>query len=211
MNVCTRRASLIAVVLLGLAAPAVSASQDSDALLTPERIYDSDEFRLDRFGPARWLDDGSGYTLLEDSRDVADRLDIVRYRPETGEREILVDAMQLVPEGADTSLTIDDYGWSSDGTKALIYTNSTRVWRTNSRGDYWVLDLETGRLSQVGRDFEPSTLMFATFSPDDSRIAYVNSNNIYVENLATGGRPDHARWVRMAQATTTCTTRGRSG
>ncbi|MFB3093122.1 MAG: DPP IV N-terminal domain-containing protein, partial [Dehalococcoidia bacterium] len=186
MIVCPRRASLTALLLLALAVPPLSASEEPDPLLTPERLFDSEEFDLERFGPARWLEDGTGYTVLEDSEDVEDRLDIVRYHPQTGEREILIKATQLMPEGADETLEIDDYGWSSDGKKALIYTNSKRVWRTNSRGDYWVLDIGSGKLWQVGRGFEPSTLMFATFSPDDDRIAYVHRNNIYVEQLASG-------------------------
>ena len=186
MMMCARRASVILVLFLVLAAPPPSAAEDHEPLLTPERLFDSEEFDLERFGPARWLEDGTGYTLLEDSEEVEDRLDIVRYDPQTGKREILVRATQLIPQGADEPLEIDDYGWSSDGNKALIYTNSKRVWRTNSRGDYWVLDLGSGKLSPVGRTFEPSSLMFATFSPDDDRIAYVHRNNIYVEELASG-------------------------
>jgi dipeptidyl-peptidase-4 len=151
--------------------------------LSLERLYDSEEFDLESFGPARWLSDGSGYTLLEDSSLVEDRQDIVRYDPATGDREILILALQLQPAGSKKPLKIDNYTWSSDGSKVLIYTNSRRVWRSNSRGDYWMFDLISGELAQLGRDFTQSTLMFATFSPDDTRVAYVQLNNIYVENL----------------------------
>jgi len=37
----------------------------------------------------------------------------------------------------------------------------------------------------VGGDAPESSLMFATFSPDGSRVAWVRANNIYVEELAT--------------------------
>ena len=36
------------------------------------------------------------------------------------------------------------------------------------------------------RDAKPSTLMFAKFSPDGGRVAYVRENNLYVEDLASG-------------------------
>jgi dipeptidyl-peptidase-4 len=65
----------------------------------------------------------------------------------------------------------------------LIYTNSKRVWRVNSRGDYWLLDLSTRDLKKLGGDIAPSTMMFATFSPDGKRVAYVHKNNLYVQDL----------------------------
>ena len=37
--------------------------------LTLDRIFNSDDFKLKSFGPARWLDDAAGYTTLEPSAD----------------------------------------------------------------------------------------------------------------------------------------------
>ena len=68
----------------------------------------------------------------------------------------------------------------------MIFTNTRKVWRQNTRGDYWVLDLDSGRLKKLGGDAPESSLMFAKFSPDGSRVGYVRANNIYVEHLATG-------------------------
>jgi dipeptidyl-peptidase-4 len=58
------------------------------------------------------------------------------------------------------------------------------VWRQNTRGDYWVLDLGSGVLQKLGGDAPEAALMFAKFSPDGSRVAYVRQNDIYVERLA---------------------------
>src|SRR4029450_2382945 len=92
-----------------------------------------------------------------------------------------------VPEGTDAPLEVEDYAWSPDGKKALIFTNTQPVWRLNTRGDYWVLDRATGRLRQLGGPkVKPSTLMFAKFSPEGTRVAYVRENNLYVENLEDG-------------------------
>lgn len=178
--------ALISVSFLVLLASVATAQDSTDpSQLSLERLFNSEEFDLESFGPARWLSDGSGYTLLEDSNVADGSHDIVLYDPATGDSEILISASQLQPEGADAPLEIDNYSWSANGRKVLIYTNSKRVWRTNSRGDYWILDLTSGALSQLGSEFPQSTLMFATFSPDDSRVAYVQLNNIYVEDLVS--------------------------
>ena len=49
-----------------------------------------------------------------------------------------------------------------------------------------MLDIKSGKLSQLGKSVEPSTMMFAKFSPDGSRVAYVSKQNIYVEDIASG-------------------------
>ena len=66
----------------------------------------------------------------------------VRRGQRRGDRS-LVPASRLVPPGLDSPLDIDDYAWSDDGRRLLIFTNTRKVWRQNTRGDYWVLDVGT--------------------------------------------------------------------
>jgi dipeptidyl-peptidase-4 len=76
--------------------------------------------------------------------------------------------------------------WSANRNKALIYTNSARVWRANTRGDYWYFDLTTGKGRQLGKGLPASSLMFAKISPDNKNAAYVSKHNIFLEDLSTG-------------------------
>ncbi len=179
------RASLALLSWICVAAPLSAQSQDP-SLLTLERIYASADFRGEFFGPASWLADGSGYATLEPSAQFRGGREIVRYDPETGDREIIVPAQRLIPPGESSPLRISGYQWSEDGTKLLIFTNTRRVWRFNTRGDYWVLDLESGALEQIGKDRPEASLMYAKFSPDGSRVGYVSENNLYVEHLGNG-------------------------
>ena len=146
------------------------------------RIFAAGEYTVPRFGPARWLADGASYTLLE-------RGEIVRYDAATGARTVLVSSAQLTPSGAAGSaapLEIDDYIWSADARRLLIFTNTRKVWRQNTRGDYWVLDLPGKSLKKLGGSAPESTLMFAKFSPDGTRVAYVRGNDLYVERIDDG-------------------------
>ncbi len=174
----------IIIILLVVSAEPVWAEKVSEpSLLTLERIFNSDEFKAEKFGPVRWLEDGTGYTSLEDSKSQESGKDIVRYDPESENREVLVSAERLIPPGQSEPLDINDYSWSADGNKLLIFTNTKRLWRENTRGDYWVLDLTSRELHKLGGDAEPSTLMFAKFSPDGRYVAYVCQRNLYVQYL----------------------------
>jgi dipeptidyl-peptidase 4 len=159
-------------------------SPESDQLL--HRMYASGDFEVKYFGPARWLDDGAFYTTVEPSGAVKDAQDIVRYQTANGSREVLVSAAKLIPAGDKVPLAFENYAWSKDKSRLLLYTNSAQVWRLRTRGDYWVLDLQSGALRKLGGDAPASSLMFAKFSPDGSKVAYVRANNIYVEEISTG-------------------------
>ncbi len=161
--------------------------------LSLEQIYKEKVFKSESIGRIRWLKDGSGYTAIENStittttessEEQAIGKDIVVYKPDTLARSVLVSASELTPEGAESPLTIDDYIWSEDRHKLLIYTNSKKVWRSNSRGDYWLFDLQSKKLKQLGGTMaSPSNLMFAKFSPEGDKVAYVFNNEIYVESI----------------------------
>ncbi|MEO5821260.1 MAG: S9 family peptidase [Vicinamibacteraceae bacterium] len=182
-----RRVLAIAVTSLLLVASLAGQTADRVAALDAQlvRIFDTRAFAVPRFGPARWLADGSGYTVLETGKSGGSN--IVRYDARTGARSVLVDAARLTPPGAATPLAIDDYTWSADGRRLLVFTNTARVWRDHTRGDYWVLGVQSGSLRKLGGAAPASTLMFAKFSPDGSRVAYVRANNLYTEAV-DGGR-----------------------
>jgi dipeptidyl-peptidase-4 len=176
---------ILPIMIAGGTIADVVSDPNDPALLSLHRIFTSKDLEFKDFGPARWLEDNSGYTTVEYSPDIKDAKEIVRYDPQPARRDVLVSAGQLTPKGSDRPLGIDDYQWSADGGKVLIFTNTQRVWRQNTRGDYWVLDLKSGVLKKLGGDAEESTLMFAKFDPAGKRIAYVCNHNICVQDLAT--------------------------
>ena len=174
----------------------MSAKQLSNEDIFDERLYDA-KYPV----ASRWHPDGKSFTVLEtnpayedaemevdENGDLVEHpKDLVSYDFETLERSVVLSADNLVQSGSDKPLVIDDYAWSDDQGKILIYSNSVRVWRAKSRGDYSVLDLESGELTKLGGpDAKPSTMQFAKFSPDGTKVAYVREANIYVEDLATG-------------------------
>ena len=173
---------LACAVLIATCLPAFLQAQQLSPTL--DAIFNKHEFDVKHFGPARWIDKGAQYTTVEPSATVSGGEDIVEYETATGKRTVLVSAAKLMPPGA-KPMKIADYAWSPDNQQLLIFANTKKVWRLNTRGDYWVLDLASGRLKKLGGDAPESSLMFAKFSPDGKSVGFVRANNIYVQDLAT--------------------------
>ena len=174
-------------VLSAIAASPLPAQQPDSSLLSLGRIYGSGEFAAKPFGPSRWLDSGEAYTTLEPAADESGT-DLVRYDVEKGTRQVMVTAAQLVPKGDSVPLVVEDYAWSPDGTMLLIFTNTGRSGGSTREAITGCSTVRAGTLRKLGGpEAKPSTLMFAKFSPDGRRVGYVRENNLYVENLDTGG------------------------
>ncbi len=156
-----------------------------DQSLTLEDIFRNNRYPTNEYQSVRWMEDNQHYTTLE-ADPAAGSNEIVRYNVKSGDRVVLAGADDLTPKGSDRPLQLRDYSWSEDQQMILLFTNTQRVWRYHTRGDYWVLNRESGQLNQLGKSLKSSSLMFAKFSPDGTKAAYVSGNNIYVEDLGEG-------------------------
>jgi dipeptidyl-peptidase-4 len=110
---------------------------------------------------------------------------IVEHKMPMGIENLLLGPKELTPAGKEAPLKISYFFFSADYKKLLLYTNTKKVWRYDTRGDYWVYDFSDLTLKQLGSILPPSSLMFAKFSPDGKKAAYVSEHNLYVEDLST--------------------------
>ncbi len=127
----------------------------------------------------KWTPDGNSYYSHEEGK-------IIKCDLPSLDKTTILEPADLTPKGWDKPLAIDNFYFTDDGKKVLIYTNSQRVWRAKTRGDYWVLDMQSKSLKQLGQGRPEATLMFAKISPDGQKAAYVSERNVYVEDLASG-------------------------
>ena len=149
--------------------------------LTVHTIWGTREFASDLVS-VTWAKDGTAYTLTED--DSSGATDLYHVDALTGRKQLLVRSADLVAPGSGKPVAIEEYAFSADETKLLIFTNTARVWRLNTKGTYYVWDLAAKRLIPVSA--QPGYQMFAKFSPDGRMVGFVRGNNIYVTDLATG-------------------------
>ncbi len=159
-------------------------SISDSSLLSINRLFGAREFETDALPATFWSKRSSNYFTLDKPKE-GKGLDLVRNDPATGKKEIIIPTVAFIPKGAKEPLSIEAFEFSTDESRLLIYTHSKKVWRRNTRGDYWVLDRASGELKKLGGNAAPSTLMFAKFSPDGKRVAFVRDNNLIIQDVQT--------------------------
>ncbi len=167
----------------------INSGEDPGKDLTLENIFKDKVFKSKSFGPFMWDKKGHSFTLLKPSENNDEIMELLRYNSRKRKYIKLISIDDLPKTGEKgEKMVIEDYSISPDGKKVLIFTNSEYVWRTKTRGDYWIFDLSTKNIHQAGKGLKESSMMFAKFSPDSRKIGFVSERNIYVETISGEGR-----------------------
>lgn len=174
-----RRSALGAALALTLLAAAQARAQHDS--LSIARIFQSADFELQSLPESHWMADGERYSFIDES---GGHTSLVAEDARTGRRTTLVDGSLLVPAGQQAPIDIEDYAWSGDEQKVLIFTNSQPVWRQNTKGRFYVWDRASRKLTPVST--APGWQQFAKLSPDGTRVGFVRDNDLWVADLATG-------------------------
>ncbi|GAE65216.1 S9 family peptidase [Chryseobacterium indologenes] len=126
----------------------------------------------------QWTPDGNAYySFTKKGVQIVDVL-------HPGTEQTLLNSNELIPSGSSEPLQVQSFQISPANKNLLLFTNTKKVWRDNTRGDYWIFDKNTKKLTQLGKGLPASSLMFAKFSPDGKKVAYVSKHNIYLEDLS---------------------------
>ena len=128
--------------------------------------------------------DGKHYTRLEKNK-------IIQYDLTTGKAtKTILDATTLKGQ-AGFSGKIASYTFSSDESKILLTTDKEPIYRYSFKANYYVWD--GAKLTSL---FDKGKQMYANFSPEADKVAFVHDNNLYIKDLTS-------------QKTTTVTTDGK--
>lgn len=150
--------------------------------LSVERIFAANAYRSAAMPATLWLRDGRSVLSLR--AHAGGGTDIIRTDLVSGAETLLADAAELTSEDG-SRINVEEIALSPDESKALLFHNSVRVWRQNTRGIYHVLDFAAKRLSAVSAN--PGLQMFAKFSPDGRRIAFVRDNDLWLAQVGERG------------------------
>jgi dipeptidyl-peptidase-4 len=165
---------LATLIVVGGAFTTVPAQRYPQFQSELKRIFENKEFDPVEPSNFRWLPDSAHFSVLL----AHDNSTILVCGSQNGKCD----------EKVHSKPPIESYEWSPDGRKVLVFTHSIRNWASDTptyarKGDYWVVDRASGDSRRIASDAKPSTLMFAKFSPDSRRIAYVRESDLYVEDV----------------------------
>lgn len=121
------------------------------------------------------MNDGLHYTTLDEGK-------ILQYEyAKASKPEVIVDQNNLTYDGK--KIIINDYQFIKDESKLLIATETEHIYRHSTRENYYVYDRKSTTLTPVSKGGKQ---MYATFSPDGNKVAFVRDNNIYIVDLLNG-------------------------
>lgn len=136
--------------------------------ITVEDFTQKNTFYEESIASLNWMNNGQYYTALENNQ-------ILRFDVTTGKSD------SVFIDGSKLGIFIDDYSFSTNEKKMLLLTKQTFIYRRSFTAEYFVYTLDNSELVKLSRNGRQS---YATFSPDNSMVAFVRDNNLYYTKLA---------------------------
>ena len=120
------------------------------------------------------MNDGEHYTLMERKNNVQE---IIKYRFKNGEKlQILFTSLDFeIPK-------ITNYTFSKNEKKLLLETESEKVYRHSKKSIFYTYNIFTQELKKV----HDKKIMYATFSPNGEKVAYILNNNLLIQDINSG-------------------------
>ena len=122
------------------------------------------------------MKDGIHYTDLEQE---GNNQNIVKYDLKSGKKVAVLVKGENVKVG-DKAIDISSYSFSPDETKLFFSTDAEGIYRRSATELNYVYDLKTGKTTELSSNGKQ---MFATFSPNGNKVAFVRDNNLFIKDL----------------------------
>ena len=165
------------LISLFLVFGAVAASAQEKKNFELEDLYMRPTFYAKSVRGMNSMKDGKSYANFEKGK-----LNIYNYK--TGKLEkTLFSFTDLVMEGEDTPIGLQNYELSANEDKMLCITDMESIYRHSYHATYYVYDFKTKTLQPLS---ENGKQRLATFSPDATKVAFMRDNNLFIKDLVTG-------------------------
>ncbi|MCH7411448.1 S9 family peptidase [Belliella sp. DSM 111904] len=140
--------------------------------VTLEDVFKSNTFSAKGVYGINWMKDGQYYSSL--TRTATGPV-VVKINVATGKQE------ETLIDGGKLGVDFSSYSFNADESKALLASDIERIYRRSSKAINHVVDLKSGDAQLL---VNGEKIMYATLSPDNDKVAYVQDNNLFIVNIS---------------------------
>ena len=158
------------IICIALALSVSLSSWAQKKAVTIDDLWKSYSFYPEYVRGLKSMKGGDYYTQIDKNKN-GSKLNKYSYR--TGK------LISNIADSEKLDIPITDYSFSEDEKKVLFACETEDIYRYSSRSIYYVYDVNKRSLNKL----LDQKVMYATFSPDGSHIAYVKDNNLFLMNL----------------------------
>ena len=158
------------MICIALALSVSLSSWAQKKAVTIDDLWKSYSFYPEYVRGLKSMKGGDYYTQIDKNKN-GSKLNKYSYR--TGK------LISNIADSEKLDIPITDYSFSEDEKKVLLLAKQEDIYRYSSRSIYYVYDVNKRSLNKL----LDQKVMYATFSPDGSHIAYVKDNNLFLMNL----------------------------
>lgn len=145
--------------------------------ITLEDIWQNGTFSAQGVPGFNFQKDGVHYTKINGAT-------IEQYDLRTGEKSgVLFNAAEITSADAAWKGTFDGYSFSADESKILLTVGTEGIYRWSTKAYFFVFDPKTKKLTTL---HDGPKQRYASFSPDNSKVAFVIDNDLYFKDLSSG-------------------------
>lgn len=161
-----------------------TAQNNNKKQLSNEEIWGKPLFSARGISGLRSMRDGKHYSSFYTHPQTKETY-ILAYEYATGKvSDTILKASELklqIPNDIQT-IALENYAFNADESKIIISNSTESIYRHSTKELNYIFDRKTRKLQNVS---DYGKQMFATLSPDGSKVAFVRDNNIYITELAT--------------------------
>lgn len=168
--------SLLRFSLVMLIAISTTVSAQEQKSIEFNHLFDN-TFASESIQSVRWMNDGRYYTAVEDQR-------IVQFNIVNGEERILFDGSAHSSLEYPSGIDVQGYEFSENEELILIKTDVEQLWRRSTKEFYFVYEVNSNSLTRLSNSKEKQ--QYAELSPDGNKAAFVQNNNLFWVDLASG-------------------------
>ena len=142
--------------------------------ITLDDLWKNYAFYPKSMGGFNSMNDGEHYSTIEKTEDGQE---IIKYQFKNGKK------VRILFKSADFEIPkIGKYTFSKNEKQLLLATETKSIYRYSSKSVYYIYDIHNDKISKLS----DKKVMYATFSPQGDKVAYILDNNLFIKDIKSG-------------------------